>query len=180
MPENSKEKQILSKYGLEIERKYIIAIPDLSIISKEQDYTKSNITQIYLEAPKGDTHRVRRREYKSETEYTETVKHRLSALVATERERTISEEEYYSLAGKMDRSTSPIIKTRHTFSYLGQTFEVDIYPAWKNSCIMETELRDQSEVVAMPPFIKILREVTGEKAYSNASMAKSFPEETLP
>ena len=73
--------------------------------------------------------------------------------------------------------TSPINKTRHTFSYLGQLFEIDIYPQWQHSAIMETELSSREAAVSFPAFIEIIREVTGDKAYSNAGMSRSFPPE---
>jgi CYTH domain-containing protein len=44
---------------------------------------------------------------------------------------------------------------------------------------METELESREETVIYPDFIKILREVTGEKRYSNAGMAREFPEELV-
>jgi CYTH domain-containing protein len=44
---------------------------------------------------------------------------------------------------------------------------------------METELGDKDEYVDIPAFIKILYEVTGEKRYSNAKMAESFPPEPI-
>ena len=75
------------------------------------------------------------------------------------------------------QGTAPVIKDRHTFSYLGQLFEIDIYPQWSKTAIMETELDDKEKEVEMPPFIKIVREVTGVRGYSNAAMSASFPKE---
>ena len=42
---------------------------------------------------------------------------------------------------------------------------------------METELESREEEVEFPSFIEILREVTGDKAYSNAAMSRTFPAE---
>jgi CYTH domain-containing protein len=44
---------------------------------------------------------------------------------------------------------------------------------------METELEYRDEEVILPSFIKILREVTGDRSYSNAGMAESFPPEII-
>ena len=52
------------------------------------------------------------------------------------------------------------------------------HPEWKNTAILETELSDRDTVVKFPDFIKIVADVTGDKRYSNASMSRSFPEET--
>ena len=46
-----------------------------------------------------------------------------------------------------------------------------------NTAIMETELDSREKQVKIPSFIEILREVTGDKAYSNAGMSRRFPEE---
>lgn len=167
--------------GIEIERKYIIKLPDLDKIYAQQSHTESKILQIYLPSEQGETRRIRRREYPDRTLYIETTKLRIDGMSSRETERELEREEFDRLASSPLEGTEPIIKTRHTFIYLGQTFEIDIYPQWRSTAIMETELDCRERVVEMPPFIEIIREVTGNKAYSNASMSKSFPkEEGLP
>lgn len=41
---------------------------------------------------------------------------------------------------------------------------------------MEIELEDESQSVRFPPFISIIREVTGDKRYTNSAIAKHLPE----
>ena len=165
--------------NVEIERKYIIEMPDINVMSEMPDYTVSEITQIYLGSPQHVTHRVRRRAYDGRAEYTETKKVRIDKTSAYEDERLISEGEYSALALNMAKDSNPLSKTRHTFNYLGQIFEIDIYPNWTRTCIMETELPSRDAVVEMPSLIHIIREVTGDKKYSNASMSRSFPQEII-
>lgn len=165
------------KTNIEIERKYIIKMPNVALLSEQQEYTKSDILQIYLSSPKGETHRVRRRAYSDRIEYYETRKIRIDAMSVTELEGIISKESFDELSKSMDSATAPITKTRHTFLYKGQIFEIDVYPEWKTTAIMETELSSREEQVEFPPFIEIIREVTGEKEYSNAAMSKRFPTE---
>ena len=165
------------KNSIETERKYIIRMPDIEDLSAQSAFSVSQITQIYLTSPMRITNRVRKREYKDKTVYTQTKKIRIDKISAHEDEREISENEYYSLIENIKQGTSPIIKTRYTFEYLGQIFEIDVYPGWKKTAIMETELDDRYKEVVMPPFIKIIREVTGVKGYSNAAMSLSFPKE---
>lgn len=162
---------------IETERKYIIKLPDFSLLEREAEYTSSDITQIYLNSNSGVTHRVRARSYGGKTVYTETKKVRISQVSAIEDEREISAAEYENLAKNIKQGTTPVQKTRHTFVYEGQLFEIDVYPSWKCTAIMETELDDPERQVKMPPFIRIVREVTGNKNYSNASMSHSFPKE---
>jgi CYTH domain-containing protein len=158
----------------EIERKYIIKMPDLSIIKMKEGYTESEILQIYLKS-EAETHRIRRRCYEGRTEYTETKKVRIDKLSCTEKEREIDSFEFDALSEMKDTDRREIIKKRCTFNYLGKTFEIDVYPQWKNTAIMECELKSREEKINMPPFIFVICEVTGNAAYSNAAMAKSFP-----
>lgn len=161
----------------EIERKYIIQLPDIAELEKMPDYTKSEITQIYLSAPRGVTHRVRRRRYKGETIYTETEKRRIDALSCVETEREIDERQFEELAKKQAIHRRPIEKVRHTFRFEGQLFEIDVYPGWKRTCILETELKFREENPHIPALLHVIREVTGRKGYSNADMSKRFPQE---
>lgn len=162
---------------IEIERKYIIAIPDLDLLSAMPNYTESRIIQDYLLGRVGVTHRVRARVWAGKTCYYETVKQRIDAMSAVESEREISREEYGELLKLRDPKGATIDKVRHTFIYEGQLFEIDVYPNWTRTCVMETELDTVDRSVVMPPFIKILADVTGKREYSNASMAISFPPE---
>lgn len=165
------------KVGVEIEKKYIIAKPDLASLSKMEGYSKSTIEQIYLPSEDGATHRVRRRTGGSGTTFTETRKIRIDKLSATEIEGEISEERYLELISKPKEGTRPINKVRHKFFYRGQMFEIDLYPEWEHTAIMETELDSREREVEFPSFLKIIRDVTGEKSYSNAAMSHKFPKE---
>ena len=165
--------------GIEIERKYVIALPDFSIICEMPHYTVSEITQIYMPTVCGASHRVRRRAFADTVIYTETKKQRIDAMSAREDEREITEEEYTALAAERDMSLNPITKVRHTFEYFGRIFELDVYPEWEHTCILETELCDRGEEVDMPDFIRIIRDVTGAREYSNHSMSKRFPTELI-
>ena len=167
------------KNQIEIERKYVIVKPNPNLIRAESDYTESRIVQIYLESSSGVTHRIRSRKYSDRTEYTENVKTRIDEMSSREEEREISEDEFASLSKKIKGGTVPIIKTRCTFFYKGVTVEIDLYPNWERSAILETELENRSSVAELPPYIEIVKEVTGDFNYSNASMSRKFPEELI-
>lgn len=162
---------------IEIERKYVIEMPDISLMQGQPDHTVSDIVQIYLDSAPHVTHRVRSRTRDGVCTYTETKKVRISGMSAYEDEREINAAEFLTLSANVAHGTTPITKTRHTFLYRGQLFEIDIYPNWKSTAIMETELLSEDIAVEIPPFIKIIKEVTGIKAYSNASMSRAFPDE---
>lgn len=165
------------KNAVEIERKYIIKMPCEQILAEQLEYTKSEILQIYLPSSAGETHRIRRRRYIDKTVCTETRKIRIDRMSSTEIEGEISESRFSELSEDILEGTRPITKVRHTFVYGEQTFEIDVYPNWRNTAIMETELDSREKQVKIPSFIEILREVTGDRAYSNAGMSRRFPEE---
>ena len=168
-----------SKIGVEIEKKYIIKMPNLSQLSEQKDYTESRILQIYLPCDAGQTLRVRSREQNGITTYTCTRKIKIDKMSATEIEREISQEEFESLSKNILADTRPISKTRYTFIYKEQLFEIDVYPEWQRSAIMETELDSRDKTVEIPDFIEIVADVTENKSYSNRGMSQSFPEEQL-
>lgn len=165
--------------NIETECKLIIEKPNPDTVRSMEDYTESRITQIYLKS-ENTTHRVRRREYSDgRVVYTENKKVRISRMSSTEYEREISEEEYTALAQNIEIGAAPLFKTRRTFTYEDKTVELDYYDQWEKTCIMEIELLCESETVEFPPFIKVLRDVTGKREYSNHSMAHAFPEEII-
>ena len=44
---------------------------------------------------------------------------------------------------------------------------------------METELDSRESDVEFPDFIEIIKDVTGDKSYSNRGMSHTFPKEQL-
>ena len=164
--------------GIETERKLIIRMPDPSVLAREADYRKSEITQIYFASGDGVTHRVRRRVYKDKTVYTETKKTRISRMSVIEDEREISVEEYEALLASLTVIGS-LTKARHAFTFQGHTVEIDIYPQWMKSCVLEVELASEEEALMLPSYIEVLRDVTGSRDYSNHTMSQKFPEEII-
>lgn len=164
---------------VEIERKYVIVMPDTDTLRSQSGYTVSEIEQTYIESAEHVTHRVRARRYADRVVYTETKKVRIDKMSAIEDEREISEREYLDLLAKRKTGTHTVRKTRHTFEHAGQIFEIDVYPEWVRTAVMETELESRGQTVSMPDFIRIVAEVTGDKKYSNASMSQIFPEELI-
>lgn len=172
-----KEERRMESVGVEIERKYIIEMPDIELLSSQKDFSASDIIQIYLESEPGQTRRIRARSKKGQTTYTETRKIRIDKMSSTEIEREITKEQFDELS-RLQRAGSRIIKkTRYTFVFEGQLFEIDVYPEWSSTAIMETELASRESLVSMPHFLRVIREVTGIREYSNSAMSNSFPPE---
>ena len=164
---------------VEIERKFVIEMPDFAALSKLLGYSSSDIDQTYLSSAQTVTRRVRARRFADRTVYTETKKVRIDKMSAYEDERELDRVEYEALLAEIMPGTVTLKKTRHTFNCMGRTFEIDVYPNWQKSCILEVELDSREAELEMPSFIRVIREVTGEKGYSNAAMSRRFPEELI-
>ena len=164
---------------IEIERKYVILKPDFAALESEYTVSASEIWQTYLASGFGVTRRLRKRVYKDRTVYTLTEKRRIDSLSSFEDEREISEAEYDILLAEIRPDSRTLRKTRRVVRVGDVDFEIDEYPEWERTCIMETELKSREEQVAMPEFIRVIAEVTGNKAYTNAAMSVKFPDELI-
>ena len=63
--------------------------------------------------------------------------------------------------------------------YAGHVLEFDVYPFWPDRAIMEIELAGEDEAAEIPDYVRIIRDVTGEKAYKNKQLAKRIPMEDI-
>ena len=86
-------------------------------------------------------------------------------------ERRLSQAEYLRLLMEADTTKRQIRKNRYCLTYENQYFEIDIYPFWEDKAIVEIELSDESAVIQFPEEIKVIKEVTDDESYKNASLA---------
>lgn len=157
---------------LEIERKFLIRMPDRSVLLAQDGVVVKEITQTYLTAEPGCTRRVRKSVTNGVTFYRRTEKQRLSVLTAVEMEDDLTEDTYLALLEEADPTRYPIQKTRYTFPFAGHLMEIDIYPFWDDRAILEIELTSEEEEYAIPSFLSVVREVSGDKRYKNVNLAK--------
>ena len=156
----------------EIERKFLIEYPDISYLENVLHCRKSEIVQTYLKSPDDAEIRVRMRTENTQSFYTKTVKKKISGIKRIELEERISKEEYIVELLDADPEKSPVTKTRYCLEHDGFTFEIDVYPFWKDKAVMEVELSGENDVLSFPDIIKVIKEVTGDKNYKNANLAK--------
>lgn len=161
----------------EIERKYLIRYPDMNWLNGSAE--KTEITQTYLVSRDGRTERVRKRGLNGVYVYTHTQKSRISDVKRIELEREISPEEYEHLLQYADPARSVIHKDRYCLTYREQMFEIDVYPFWNDRAIMEIELDNEGQEIVFPPEIQIIREVTPDRRYTNSSLAKQVPYDSI-
>ncbi|MBP0968823.1 MAG: hypothetical protein J5744_01630 [Oscillospiraceae bacterium] len=159
--------------GIEIEHKYLIEYPDRDRLLAVPGADSAVITQTYLESDEGITERVRSWEQGGVVRYYHTVKRRLSELTHLEDESEIPEPEYLELLNRKRTGSEVIEKERILIPYAGRTVEVDIYPFWNDRAVAEVEIMSEDEEVLLPDCIRVIREVTSDGRYKNASLAFS-------
>ena len=159
--------------SVEIERKYLIKMPDTEILKAQPGYSGSYIEQMYISGEGsfgGD--RIRKREYPDGTRYFKTHKENINGISKFETEEEISEELYDKLSKQKLVNTRAIKKVRHCFEFRGQLIEIDIYEFWDDKATLEVELQSEEQEVYLPGFIDVIEDVTGDNAYSNYSLSR--------
>jgi hypothetical protein len=133
------------------------------------NFVINNIEQHYLIGPPGISERVRKQETLGQLRYTHTSKQgTLQGLI--EKERIISEKEYYDLLNsRQSPDHYPIRKTRACFIYDEQYFELDLFAY--DTVILELKIEHKDQKYTLPPFLDLL-DVTENKLLTNDTIAK--------
>ena len=161
---------------LEIERKYLIEYPDIELLTQFESCKRVEIIQTYLKMPDGRELRVRQRGENGHYIYIQTEKRRINDMKRIEIEKRLTKDEYLEMLMYSDIKRRQIRKDRYCLMYHNRYFEIDVFPFWKNKALAEIELKSEDEKYEFPPFIRIIREVTGEAEYSNYAIATRVPE----
>ncbi|MBI3632618.1 MAG: AAA family ATPase [Candidatus Vogelbacteria bacterium] len=163
---------------LEIERKFLVK-PALvkARVGKllfPTRYQLFNVTQQYLAHKRGQSaERIREISSLGGSMNFNTTKISISDRSREEHEREITLKEYRASLKRVNPKTHKIKKTRTYFMYQGQYFEFDDFQKpYQNLALLEIELLDENDPVNLPPFIKVIREVTDDPRFRNSALAK--------
>ena len=159
----------------EIERKFLIKYPDIEQLAALPNCEKIDIIQTYLKVDEQEEVRVRQRGSRGHYIYYQTRKQKVNDVKRIEVERRISKDEYLNLLMNADTSLGRIRKSRYCLTYHNQYFEIDVYPFWKDRAILEIALHDWNEPIDFPDQIEVIKEVTDDPDYKNASLARRIP-----
>jgi len=165
---------------LEIERKFLVETVDprqfpvpVQEIDIEQAYLKTH--------DDNEEERIRKRGQNGTYVYYRTTKRMLRPGVRPETERHISAAEYRGLLQCRDPSFNLVVKKRYCFVWKEQYFEFDIFNPHcavnlpPTQALLEIELTEENDEVEIPHFIDVIREATGEEAFSNRELARIMP-----
>lgn len=167
--------------AMEIERKYLIRMPDEARLAAMPGCEIWEILQTYLTGcGNGYSRRVRRVRINGAENYIQTEKIRVSAMSARESEKELSREAYLQLMQEADPALNSIDKRRYRIPCEGQVLEIDVYSFWNDRATLEIELTDEAQQPILPDWLEIVRELTGEPAYKNLYLARRVPMEELP
>lgn len=166
---------------LEIERKFLVKFPtswsDLAELFDGIVDVK-RISQTYLKAEEGKQAARVRKTIEGLSGDTETVYHHNQKKptgdtgVHEETESEITEKEYNQSLKKSNPDKCSVEKTRFVFKWHDQVFELDLFKGHlKGLAILEIELDDKDAKVELPPFLRIVKEVTKDKRFTNFSLA---------
>ncbi len=158
--------------NFEIERKFLIKYPDLTLIEGLDGANKVEITQTYL---KSGT-RLRIWKEGDNVSYIKTVKTHITDLTRIEEESEISREEYKTL---IKDAVSELSKIRYRIPFKNQLLEIDVFPFWSRQAFLEIELVSEKDEIFIPDYITVIREVTEDKAYRNYALSKKIPKEEI-
>lgn len=166
---------------LEIERKYLVKFPaawsSLAALF-DQLVDVKRISQTYLKAKGNEPSARVRKTVQGLTGDTEVVyhynqKHFVEAGINKETEKEITKKQYEKYLENPLPNKFTLEKTRFVFKYKDQIFELDVFKGpLKGLAILEIELKKKTTKVELPPYLKVIKEVTREKKFNNFSLCE--------
>ena len=157
-----------------IERKFLIAYPDIDWLESLPNCTKVEIEQTYLKSSPDIQIRLRKRGIDGHYIYYRSEKRPISPTRRVVLEERLSESAYIKQLADADPEARPVRKTRYCLAENNRYYEIDLYPEWKKQAVLEIELRNAEEAVILPEGIHMIREVTGDRRYKNSSLARAM------
>lgn len=158
----------------EIERKFLIEMPDVKYLESLPNCEKVQIVQTYLKSADDEEVRIRQRGKDGVYTYSKTRKIDVGPMKRIEIETRLTSEEYISELFNADPTRGQIIKDRYLLSYNNQYFEIDVYPFWNDKAIAEIELTNEKQKIDIPNFLNVIEEVTDIEEYKNSEIAKTI------
>lgn len=165
---------------LEQERKWLIEHPTSWILFSElldNIVDVKRISQTYLKSkPNEQAGRVRKTisglTGDTDIQYHFNQKKPVKTGVHEEKEHEISKAKYEQALKQGDPKKCEVQKTRFVFKWHDQVFELDLFKGHlKGLAILELEMSSINDKVELPSFLKVHKEITDDKRYSNYNLA---------
>lgn len=156
--------------SFEIEKKFLIEYPDISHLNSFSNVQAVYVEQAYLKEDEKKI-RVRKRGFDGNFIYYKTMKKSIAGMKKQEIEEKLTKEQYEKYKEKAQLFIS---KTRFCISENNTYYELDVYPFWKDKATLEIELTNENEEYVLPKNIKVIKDVSEDKSYSNYNLSKQY------
>lgn len=151
-------------------RKYLISMPDMETLAERYAVVPIDMVQTYLCMTNPCIERrVRRQKHGGEYMYFYTEKHIRPDGTKWDTEKPITEKDYNRYLLEADPELQSVDKTKYRFVYDSCRFEIDVYPFSADKAVMFRY--SENDEAAIPPEIRVIREVTGDPDYKNKQLA---------
>ena len=151
-------------------RKYLISMPDMETLAERYAAVSIDMVQTYLCMTNPCIERrVRRQKHGGEYMYFYTEKHIRPDGTKWDTEKPITEKDYNRYLLEADPELQSVDKTKYRFVYDSCRFEIDVYPFSADKAVMFRY--SENDEAAIPPEIRVIREVTGDPDYKNKQLA---------
>lgn len=151
-------------------RKYLISMPDMENLAERYAAVPIDMVQTYLCMTNPCIERrVRRQKHGGEYMYFYTEKHIRPDDTKWDTEKPITEKDYNRYLLEADPELQSVDKTKYRFVYDSCRFEIDVYPFSADKAVMFRY--SENDEAAIPPEIRVIREVTGDPDYKNKQLA---------
>ena len=145
-------------------------MPDLDALAELPGFRRVEIEQAYLPTTNDEKLRVRKWVENGQAIYYKTRRRRLNGKKIEVEER-LTQRGYKEMLEEAGSALQLLHKTRCSLQYDGELFNLNIYPFWTDKAIVKIETNEENGQVRLPPELKLIREVTGELAYKDYSLA---------
>ena len=153
-------------------RKYLISMPDMENLAERYAAVPIDMVQTYLCMTNPCIERrVRRQKHGGEYMYFYTEKHIRPDGTKWDTEKPITEKDYNRYLLEADPELQSVDKTKYRFVYDSCRFEIDVYPFSADKAVMFRY--SENDEAAIPPEIRVIREVTGDPDYKNKQLANA-------
>ena len=151
-------------------RKYLISMPDMETLAERYAVVPIDMVQTYLCMTNPCIERrVRRQKHGGDYMYFYTEKHIRPDGTKWDTEKPITEKDYNRYLLEADPELQSVDKTKYRFVYDSCRFEIDVYPFSADKAVMFRY--SENDEAAIPPEIRVIREVTGDPDYKNKQLA---------
>ena len=156
----------------EVRRRYLIDYPDTAMLDKLDECQRVEIRQTYVLSPDNTEIRIRSQKSGKDSMYYETKNILSGGKRLLDSEQRLSARAYHDRLKNADPGKRTLTKHRYRLNWKGHSFAVDLYEIWKDRALLEVSLWDENQTIEFPPFLKILKDVTGDERYEISTLAR--------